>query len=87
MPWLNSRAALRPSLTIERLSPRRAPGHTHPASAPTNLRILFQTLEMAGKAEDWDEIDKAAPRLPNTIQRAVENRISVISNVRFFNRA
>ncbi len=36
------------------------------------LADLCQTLEIAGKAEDWDEIDKAAPRLPNTIQSVVE---------------
>jgi hypothetical protein len=37
-----------------------------------DLADLCQTLETAGKAEDWDEIDKAAPRLPGTIQRVVE---------------
>ena len=37
-----------------------------------NLADLCQTLETAGKAEDWDEIDKAVPHLPNAIQRVVE---------------
>ena len=36
------------------------------------LADLCQALETAGKAEDWDEIDKAAPRLSSTIQRVVE---------------
>ena len=37
-----------------------------------DLADLCQTLETAGKAENWDEIDEAAPRLPSTIQRVVE---------------
>jgi len=37
-----------------------------------DLAELCQTLELAGKAEDWDEIDKAAPLLPSTIQKVVE---------------
>ena len=36
------------------------------------LADLCQTLETAGKAEDWDEIDKAAPRLPSTIEKVIE---------------
>ncbi len=36
------------------------------------LADLCQTLETAGKADDWDEIDKSAPRLSSTIQRVVE---------------
>ncbi len=36
------------------------------------LADLCQTLKIAGKAEDWDEIDKAAPHLPSAIQRVVE---------------
>ena len=36
------------------------------------LADLCQTLETAGKAEDWDEFDQAAPRLPSTVQRVVE---------------
>jgi len=33
---------------------------------------LCLTLESAGKADNWDEIDEAAPRLPSVIQRVVE---------------
>jgi len=36
------------------------------------LADLCQTLETAGKAEDWEEIDKAAPHLPNIFQKVVE---------------
>ena len=42
------------------------------AVGANELADLCVTLESAGKAEDWDEIDKAAPRLPSTIQRVVE---------------
>jgi CheY-like chemotaxis protein/HPt (histidine-containing phosphotransfer) domain-containing protein len=42
------------------------------AVGANELADLCLTLESAGKAEDLDEIDKAAPRLPSTIQRAVE---------------
>jgi len=37
-----------------------------------DLADLCQTLEEAGKTEDWDEIDKAAPRLSSTIRKVVE---------------
>jgi PAS domain S-box-containing protein len=37
-----------------------------------DLADLCQTLESAGKAEDWDEIDKVTPRLPSIIQKVVE---------------
>ena len=37
-----------------------------------DLADLCQTLESAGKAEDWDEIDKAAPSLPSTMEKVVE---------------
>ena len=33
-----------------------------------DLADLCQTLEMAGKAENWDEIDKVAPNLPGVLQ-------------------
>ena len=33
---------------------------------------LNQSLEAAGKSEDWDVIDREAPRLSSTIQRVVE---------------
>jgi len=36
------------------------------------LADLCQILETAGKAENWDEIDKAAPRLPGTIEKVVK---------------
>ncbi len=36
------------------------------------LADLCQALEEASKAEDWNEIDKAAPRLPGSIQKVVE---------------
>jgi len=36
------------------------------------LADLCLALETAGKAEDWGEIEKAAPRLPNTIEKVVE---------------
>lgn len=36
------------------------------------LADLCLTLESAGKADNWDEIDEAAPRLPSVIQRVVE---------------
>ncbi|MEE9318466.1 MAG: Hpt domain-containing protein, partial [Rhodospirillales bacterium] len=36
------------------------------------LADLCQTLETAGKAEDWDEIDMAAPSLPSTMEKVVE---------------
>ena len=36
------------------------------------LADLCLALETAGKAEDWDEIDQAAPRLPGIIQKVVE---------------
>jgi len=38
----------------------------------TNLADLCETLESAGRAEDWNEIDRAAPRLHRTIERVVE---------------
>lgn len=37
-----------------------------------DLADLCQTLEAAGKEEDWDKIDKAAPRLPSIIQKVVQ---------------
>ena len=36
------------------------------------LADLCQGLESAGNDEDWDEIDKAAPRLASTFQKVVE---------------
>ncbi|MBL6945076.1 MAG: PAS domain S-box protein [Rhodospirillales bacterium] len=36
------------------------------------LADLCQTLEMAGKAEDWDEIDKTAPRLAGVMHDVAE---------------
>ncbi|NQU59427.1 MAG: Hpt domain-containing protein [Rhodospirillales bacterium] len=36
------------------------------------LADLCQTLEIAGKAEDWDEIDKAAPRLKGVMQEVTD---------------
>ena len=63
------------------IAPPGARSHTLRIDA--NELAKFQTLETAGKAENWVEIDKAAPCLPNTIQRVVEFRKSVNSNVRF----
>jgi len=37
-----------------------------------DLADLCQVLETAGKAEDWSEIDEAAPRLSGTIRKVVE---------------
>jgi len=37
-----------------------------------DLADLCQILETAGKAEDWDEIDEAAPRLPDIIEKVVK---------------
>jgi PAS domain S-box-containing protein len=37
-----------------------------------DLADLCQALETAGKADDWDVIDKEAPRLSSTIQMVVE---------------
>ena len=52
------------------------PAHQLTSSArsvgATELADLCQTRESAGKAEDWDEIDKAAPHLPNTMEKVVE---------------
>ena len=36
------------------------------------LADLCQTLESAGKDEDWNEIDKAAPGLASTFQNVIE---------------
>jgi len=36
------------------------------------LADLCETLETAGSAENWDEIDEAAPRLPSTMEKVVE---------------
>jgi HPt (histidine-containing phosphotransfer) domain-containing protein len=36
------------------------------------LADLCQTLETAGKANDWDAIDDAAPRLSDSIQKVVD---------------
>ncbi|MDP6346634.1 MAG: response regulator, partial [Alphaproteobacteria bacterium] len=37
-----------------------------------DLADLCQGLETAGKAANWDEIDRLAPRIPGTVQRVVE---------------
>ena len=37
-----------------------------------DLADLCQTLETAGKAEDWNEIDKVAARLAGTIQEVTD---------------
>ncbi len=37
-----------------------------------DLADLCQSLEAAGKVEDWDVIEKKAPRLSGTIENVVE---------------